>query len=245
MVAKNQGQLLGALFIVLGLFFLLGRYLNLGALSWPLFVIIPGLLLFAGMVMGGKSAAGLALPGSIVTTVGLILFFQNATNTFESWSYVWALIIVAVGVGRIIQGIRTNERSPQREGSRLIALGLALFAAFGLFFELFIFHTWADTLLGRYLFPLLLIGGGGYLLTRRSNTPAPSVTLEPVTPVPTGPSSTVAVTPSTSTSSIPVAQQSESNVTPSETRVTPATAEEVDQNEADKTEVSRTEPEPS
>jgi hypothetical protein len=242
MVAKNQGQLLGALFIVLGLFFLLGRYLNLGALSWPLFVIIPGLLLFAGMVMGGKSAAGLALPGSIVTTVGLILFFQNATNTFESWSYVWALIIVAVGVGRIIQGIRTNERSPQREGSRLIALGLALFAAFGLFFELFIFHTWADTLLGRYLFPLFLIGGGAYLLTRRSNTPAPSVILEPITPVPTGPSATVAVTPSTAKSSTPVAQQVVSN---GETRVTPATAEEVDQNEADKTEVNQTEPEPS
>jgi hypothetical protein len=151
----------------------------MGAFAWPFFIIIPGLLLFAGMFLGGKSATGLAIPGSIVTTVGLILFVQNITDSFESWSYVWALIIVAVGVGRIIQGTRTEDKAALRDGSRVIAVGLALFAVFGIFFEFFIFRSWLDSLLGRYLLPALLIGAGVYLVMGRKEKSSYSAPLTP------------------------------------------------------------------
>jgi protein-S-isoprenylcysteine O-methyltransferase Ste14 len=60
----------GVLLVVLGLFFLVAQFVNVdwGSLAWPFFVIVPGALLLAAALMGGKSAAGLTIPGSIVTS---------------------------------------------------------------------------------------------------------------------------------------------------------------------------------
>jgi hypothetical protein len=84
--------------VALGTLFLLEQFFDfqLGQWLWPLFIIIPGLLFFVGMLLGGKSAGPLAIPGSIVTTVGLLLLYQNTFNHFESWAYTWALMPVAV-----------------------------------------------------------------------------------------------------------------------------------------------------
>ncbi len=164
----NRNQGIGIALIVLGAFFLLAPLFNfnLGRFAWPLFIIIPGLLLFVGMALGGKSAAALAIPGSIVTTIGLILFFQNATGRFETWAYAWALIPAAVGAGQIIQDRFSPKEGLSREGWRMVNLGLIMFVAFGGFFELFIFNNLASSFFGRVLIPLLLIGGGAYLLMR-------------------------------------------------------------------------------
>ena len=118
--------------------------------------------------MAKASAAPLAIPGTIVSTVGLILFYQNATGRFESWSYAWGLILAAVGVGIALTGSLQDNAKQQREGRQLASLGLALFAAFGLFFELFVFRGFAIGV-WRYLLPLVLIGGGLYLLVRQRN----------------------------------------------------------------------------
>ncbi len=73
--------MIALLLIGLGLLFLLLQFvpLDLGRNAWPFFIIIPGLLFFAGMALGGRDAARLAIPGSIVTMVGLILLYQNTT----------------------------------------------------------------------------------------------------------------------------------------------------------------------
>lgn len=55
------------------------------------------------MLAGGRSAAGLTIPGSIITTIGLLLLYQETFDHFESWAYAWALIPTAVGVGIVIE----------------------------------------------------------------------------------------------------------------------------------------------
>ena len=57
------------------------------------------------MFAGGKQAAGFAIPGTIVSGVGLVLLFQNITQHWESMSYFWTLIILFVGIGIYIMGV--------------------------------------------------------------------------------------------------------------------------------------------
>lgn len=165
----HREQAVGLVLVVLGALFLLAQVFdfNLGRVGWPFFVIIPGALLLAGAMLGGRSAGGLAVPGTIVTTIGVILLVQNLTGRFETWAYVWALIPTAVGVGLYLNGTLSDSERLRREGSRTAAIGLALFVAFGALFELFIFRGLAGTLLGSLLIPALLIGAGVYLLLRQ------------------------------------------------------------------------------
>ncbi len=164
---RNRNQTIGIVLIVLGLLVLLGRTANLGWLGWPLFVLIPGLALLVWAFLGGEEAAGLAIPGSIVSTVGLILFIQNLGDYFQSWSYAWGLIVSGVGFGVFLQGALTNNHEREREGMRVVTVGLVLFAAFGAFFEFFIFDNWAGSWVGRWLVPLALIAAGLVLWSRR------------------------------------------------------------------------------
>ncbi|MDQ3396862.1 MAG: hypothetical protein M3511_03680 [Deinococcota bacterium] len=166
----SQG--LGAVLIVLGAAFLLAQLtgLDIGRYGWPLFVILPGLALFAGMVMGGKAAAPLAIPASIVTTVGLILFYQNVTGRFETWAYAWALIFpTAIGLGTLIQGWWSADARLEERGRQLGTLGLTVFFGFAFFFEIILnFSGMAGGALSRFAGPVLLIAGGVLLLMRRN-----------------------------------------------------------------------------
>ena len=64
--------LVGGMAVILQIFDIrVGNYL------WPLFIIVPGLAFFVGMFFGGKKVSGLAIPGAIITTTGLLIFVQN------------------------------------------------------------------------------------------------------------------------------------------------------------------------
>jgi hypothetical protein len=167
---KNRG--IGIVLIGLGVLFLIGRFIDVGSFVWPFFVIAPGLALLAWAFVGGRSAAGLAVPGSIVTTVGLILFVMNATGTFHAWSYAWALVVAAVGVGVFLQGALLHEEKRQQDGLRTVTAGLVMFAAFGVFFQFLVFGNLWGSWVGQWLLPLLLIGGGAYLLYARNQRTA-------------------------------------------------------------------------
>lgn len=164
---RSSSQVLGVILVVLGGLFLLGQFMDFGRFignwGWPFFIILPGVLLLAWAFWGGKSVTGLAVPGSIVTMVGLILFFQNATNHFESWAYAWGLIIASVGIGRFIQGVLSDDETGKQQGWQTAIFGTLMFAGFAVFFELFIFNQNA---LARYLVPLALIAVGVFLLMR-------------------------------------------------------------------------------
>lgn len=165
---SNRNQIAGIVLIAVGLLFLLGRgfgAVDFGQIAWPFFVLIPGLLLLGSAFLGTRKNAHLAMPGSILTTIGLILLVMNITGYWQAWAYAWALISVGVGVGNLIYGALSEDPLREQDGMRTIYVGLVLFAVFGVFFEFLIWGGLGGSL--RWLLPLLLIGGGVFLLLRK------------------------------------------------------------------------------
>lgn len=162
---SNAGALIaGTLLIVFGLMALAGQIfsrVNWGFL-WPFAIVAFGALFFVAMFAGGKQAAAFAIPGSIVSGIGLVLLFQNITQHWESMSYFWTLIVLFVGVGIYLMGWHAGNESQKQSGFRVMKTGFILFIIFGVFFEV-IFSSYSNV-----LFPVLLILLGGYLIVRRS-----------------------------------------------------------------------------
>jgi hypothetical protein len=165
---QNAGALVGgALLILFGLLALLTQLFsgfNFWGSFWPFLIMGFGAMFFVGMFAGGKSVAGLAIPGSIIMVVGLMLFIQNLTNHWESWAYGWTVILIAVGLGILIMGLYADNESQRQSGLRVIKIGLVMFIIFGAFFEM-IFNSFG---LSNVLFPVALILLGLYLLVTRS-----------------------------------------------------------------------------
>ncbi len=166
---RNGALVGGTLLIGFGLLSLAGQlFRNVVNWSylWPLAIVVIGGLFFAGMFLGGRDVSGLAIPGSIVGGIGLLLLYQNLTRHWESWAYSWALIVVFVGVGILISGAYGLQEGQRKAGLKLINIGFILFVVFGAFFEM-IFSM--DRTLGfrGLLFPVLLILLGAYLIVRR------------------------------------------------------------------------------
>jgi hypothetical protein len=162
---SNAGSLVaGAILIVFGLLALAGQVfpiINWGFL-WPLLIVGLGAMFFLAMVAVGKQAAALAIPGSIIGGLGLVLLFQNITGRWETMSYFWALIILFVGLGIYIMGWYGGDANQTRSGLRVMKVGFILFIIFGAFFEM-IFSPF-----GNLVFPILLILLGLYLVLSRS-----------------------------------------------------------------------------
>ncbi|HET9344998.1 MAG TPA: hypothetical protein VFO05_04780 [Candidatus Limnocylindrales bacterium] len=166
--AERGGIILGAILVVLGLLFLAQRVLDvdLGQYGWPLFVIVPGVLLFLfSFSAPPREGSGLAVAGAITTAVGVILAVQNVTDLWATWAYAWALVAPgAVGLGMAVYGFVRGMPDLVREGLRALGAGLGLFVAFGLFFEGVIGLSGEPLLLGSDYLPIVLIAGGGLLL---------------------------------------------------------------------------------
>jgi hypothetical protein len=164
MKLSNRG--LGIALVIIGALVLIGQMMDLAAFGWTLFVIVPGAAMLAVAFLGNRDAAGLAVPGSIVTTVGLILLVQSATGTFHTWAYAWGLVLAATGFGAFLHAALREDEAEQRSSLKLAGLGLALFAGFGAFFELFVFGGLSGWV-WRYVLPIALIVAGIVLLLRR------------------------------------------------------------------------------
>jgi hypothetical protein len=161
----NRGALVvGGVLILVGLLFLAERLFefDLGTYGWPLFVIVPGvLLLFAGLAAPVREGVGLAIAGTITTTTGLVLAFQNATDSWSTWAYAWALVGPAsAGLGMAFYGLVRGVPGVASEGLRVLGVGLALFVGFGLFFEGVIGLSGEPFLIGSDYLPFALIAAG-------------------------------------------------------------------------------------
>jgi len=158
----------GLSLIGLGILFLAGNvfHLDVWGFIWPFFIIVPGLFFFAGMFALGKNGAPLAIPGSIVTTVGMILLCQVITGHWASWAYAWALVFpTSVGIGLAITGLWSDEPKTVRTGTVMAGIGLIVFLFFAVFFELLLnISGLRSGLFGRLLFPLIIIGAGVVVL---------------------------------------------------------------------------------
>lgn len=152
---------LGGLFLVQRAFGLdFERY------GWPLFVIVPGVLLLAASVAAPvREGTGLAVAGGITTMVGIILAVQNATGLWATWAYAWALVGPGgTGVGLLFYGLVRRQPDLVKSGARSLGAGLGLFIAFGLFFEGVIGLSGRPFLIGSDVLPVVLIGIGMVLV---------------------------------------------------------------------------------
>ena len=126
--------------------------------TWPMWTIGAGLLvLFIGLITG---APGMAIPASIIAGIGGILYYQNQTGDYSSWSYMWALIPGFVGVGTILAGLLGEQtRRNLSHGLNLIVISTVLFLVFATFFG-------GLSILGDYGAAIALILLGLYVLIR-------------------------------------------------------------------------------
>ena len=105
-------------------------------------------------------APGMAIPASIIAGIGGILFYQNQTGDYSSWSYMWALIPGFVGVGTILAGLLGEQtRRNLSHGLNLIVISTVLFLVFATFFG-------GLSILGDYGAAIVLILLGLYVLIR-------------------------------------------------------------------------------
>ncbi len=173
--SNTGGLIAGTLLILFGLMALAGQFFRMvdWGFLWPFAIIGFGALFFVSMFAGGKGAAAFAIPGSIISGIGLILLFQNLTQHWESMSYFWTIIILFVGVGIYIMGWYGGDENQKQSGFRVMKVGFILFIIFGAFFEM-IFSSFSNI-----IFPVLLILLGAYLVVRRSGLFGPKNADEP------------------------------------------------------------------
>jgi hypothetical protein len=132
--------IIGVVLVLIGIFSLIGNifdFLDMDHL-WPLILVGIGAAFFVAVALGDKSRAGLAVPGSILVGLGLLMYFMNLTDSWEAWSYCWALIMVFSGAGVWISGLRSERPDLKKSGIETMRGGLILFLIFAVIME-FIF----------------------------------------------------------------------------------------------------------
>ena len=180
---RERAAIAGVVLVVAGGVVLAARQagLELGNLvddsGWPLFIIVPGVaLLVAAFGPPPPNGLGFAVAGSVVTTVGLILLYQETTENWESWAYAWALIPMAAGIGITGYGSLTGHRDIAVTGVRLAAVAGVLFLVGSWYFNA-IFETGQTPIDISAWWPVVVIGIGALVLGRAVLMPsAPSRT---------------------------------------------------------------------
>ena len=167
--AGTGRALFGGILVVLGILFFLDQFfvIDLGRQSWPLFVIVPGVLLCgAALAVRGAAGEGLFIFGSMVMATGLLLAYQNSTDHWEGWAYAWALVAPgSVGLGQTLYGLLMGRPDSVSRGTKAAIVGVVLFVCFGAFFESVLHISGGrQPLFDGYFFPMLLIGAGLVML---------------------------------------------------------------------------------
>ncbi len=160
---RGRSQLvLGILLILLGAWYFLDRSvpdfhdLMDKYMDFPMnmFLIGAGIFLL-GLMLGSP---GLSVPAAIVAGLGGIFYYQQTTEDFSSWSYMWTLIFGFIGVGMIVAGLLgDNTAHNLKRGFNLVILSAVMFLVLSS-----ILGDWA--LLGNFGPSILLILLGLYVL---------------------------------------------------------------------------------
>lgn len=130
-----------------------GQILNLDQ-QWPLIFIFIGAMFFMAAI---SNNAELAIPGTVMSGLGVIFYYQNWSGNWASWAYMWALIPGFVGMGMLIASLLSKNHVHLRHPARhLLVVSGCLFGLFFLFFG----GSWGMT----FVWPLLLIGVGLWLI---------------------------------------------------------------------------------
>lgn len=101
--------------------------------EWPMWVMLSGAaLLLIGLATGNSE---MAIPACIVAGVGGILYYQNASGDWDSWSYMWALLPGLGGVGNLLSAtIGGTLKQEGRHAINTIFISLIMFLIFAAIF---------------------------------------------------------------------------------------------------------------
>ncbi|HSL27553.1 MAG TPA: hypothetical protein VK900_00020 [Anaerolineales bacterium] len=162
------GTLIGAILILLGIAFLMGRFLisildfDLGHYAWPLIIIVPGVLMFlAAFVLERQAGVTLAMFGGMVSMTGIILMIQNLFDLYATWAYAWTLIApTSMGMAKLVYGAVRGWKEEISMGLTMAGIGAAMFLVAGAFFELIVGLNGFPIHVSWLCWPSLLIGGG-------------------------------------------------------------------------------------
>jgi len=98
---SNKNNFWGFFFILVGILLFLSRMLHIQLFGmdklWPMFILIPGLC-FNFAYFTTKTKPGRLVPGGILTTLGLLFFFETLTN-WHFAGYTWPIYPLSVAIG--------------------------------------------------------------------------------------------------------------------------------------------------
>jgi hypothetical protein len=148
----NKSVITGITLIVIGLVFLLPNFIEELTLRelWPVLMLGPGLLFFAAFFADRKSY-GLLMPGSILTTLGLLFLYC----TIFGWYWMrelWPFYLIGPGIGFLLMYyFGKKETGLLVPGTILTLLGVIFLLSFSAY---------------EYLWPLAIIATGLFLILR-------------------------------------------------------------------------------
>ena len=117
--------------------------------------LIGGGIFIVGLALGQP---GMSVPAAIVAGIGGIFYYQDMTESYASWSYMWTLIPGFVGVGSVLTGLLgENTAHNLKRGLNMMVVSVVLFLVFASFFG-------GLELLGNYGPAILLILLGVWVL---------------------------------------------------------------------------------
>lgn len=139
---KKGNTLLGAIFIIIGAVFLLAKYvfgdslINLGANDfWPMIILLVGVM-FELVYFVSLKAPGFLVPGGILTTYGILFFFEAATD-FKFAAYTWPVYIIGVAVGLFQLYLHTGKPKGLLIAVSILA-GIAVVCLIVIMFRIFL-----------------------------------------------------------------------------------------------------------
>jgi hypothetical protein len=138
------------------------------------YIILPGIVLIVVGMLGRRSLTLLTVLGSILLTSGLLLAFQDATEGYQQWAYMWALVFPgSIGLGLALQSVVTGDQDQRKMGLRLIGIAVFLTLIGWSFFEGVIHLSGYETnMFANAIGSLLLVAWGGWILLRRRTSPS-------------------------------------------------------------------------
>ncbi|QHW30405.1 hypothetical protein GZH47_05795 [Paenibacillus rhizovicinus] len=156
-MSKNQ-YTVGLLFLIAGAVILLGKlglFAFIGTNFWPLFLLIPGILLHV-LFFGRLLPPYVLIPGAILTINAFIFFFSMASG-WSNMQYLWPFMILSVAAGLYEYHLFDTYR-PKFPLTLAIVLALAAVS----FFIIMLVWGW-----GLYIIAAFLIAAGAWLVAGR------------------------------------------------------------------------------
>jgi len=159
---------LGIALLLIGALLFVAQLLDIGIgdVGWPAIVIGIGVvILVLGLFVNREQ--GMVIGGTVVTTVGLVLLYQDQTGRWSTWAYAWALVgPAASGLGMVLWGLRTADPVEIRNGTWALLTGLAIFVVGFLFFEGVIGLSGEPLGIPEWVLPVVVIAIGVIVLAR-------------------------------------------------------------------------------